>query len=152
MTKPKADWRLLGKHVQQKPNLERLKIWLATKTPEQKRAGRRLANKRRMEQQYFRHKIDFCICCGAKVNLTADHILSDAGLRRNKSSTPYARLRDEPQGNLQGLCFPCNDSKNDGTTCGIHNKYLGLWNYLPRLDNIEQSLWELQEDWQKSVL
>lgn len=105
----------------------------------------RLANKGLMHEQYVRHGIQECVCCASKRNLTADHILSDGGERRRQFTTPAYRMIHEPVGNLQGLCFPCNDSKNDGIYCQIHGQYLGLWNQFPHLDNIEVSMWEVRD-------
>jgi 5-methylcytosine-specific restriction endonuclease McrA len=76
-----------------------------------------------------------CVCCG-NIPVTFDHIFS---VRKGKTNARQARwmICEYEKGNLQFLCFLCNNSKFDKTTCRLHEKYLGLWNYLPVFYDME---------------
>jgi hypothetical protein len=82
-----------------------------------------------------------CVCCG-QTPVNYDHILPQEyhpygkmrkGMRGNSPQT----LTDFENGVTQFLCRSCNNSKGDSDTCRIHQKYLGIWNHLPKLDDME---------------
>ncbi len=83
-----------------------------------------------------------CVCCG-HISTEWDHIVSiDYELGpKGRTKAPYRQayqlIKQLESGNLQPICRTCNLSKGDSFFCHIHSKYLGIWNYLPELTNIE---------------
>ncbi len=78
-----------------------------------------------------------CACCGA-IPVECDHIIPL--YRTSAGTTSYERLHAFEQGNIQFLCASCNSSKRNSAICQTHKIYLGVWNYLPSLDNLEIGL------------
>jgi hypothetical protein len=105
--------------------------------------------KRERWSWYGKHIIDYiefvnrgksCICCG-KIPVTNDHIVGREFCRRadgSKGGRDTGLMSDFKKGNLQLLCKTCQTSKRMGAWCRVHRKYLGVWNYLPKMDDIEQ--------------
>ena len=96
---------------------------------------RRKSEKRYREIQKLREGKS-CICCGTTENLELDHIFP--AFWRNKHHRAdnlfhYLRL----QSNYQILCLKCNRSKKNDVYCLVHDKYLGIWNHLRPLDQLE---------------
>jgi 5-methylcytosine-specific restriction endonuclease McrA len=79
-------------------------------------------------EECFAHYGKQCVCCGRFQQLEIDHVIPQARSFAKKISgtSLYYRLRREgfPPG-FQTLCRSCNASKNTGTWCLIHGKYLG---------------------------
>ncbi len=82
-----------------------------------------------------------CVCCG-RMGCTFDHITATLFGVRYVPTHPhsprdkYKKYLKAPN-NFQFLCSKCNSSKGDGTTCLLHNKYLGVWNHLPILCDLD---------------
>src|SRR4029077_3012372 len=77
-----------------------------------------------------------CVCCGSQAQ-EFDHItplLLDRSLSRNGRT----RVLEFERGLLQPICTSCNTSKANDSMCNLHKKYLGIWNYLPALGDMEQ--------------
>ena len=76
-----------------------------------------------------------CICCG-KVGCQLDDIIpADYTYPRKGGSRAFSYYWSRPSV-FQFLCRTCNLSKGNGLTCRVHNSYLGIWNYLPKLVDI----------------
>jgi len=84
----------------------------------------------------FLRRSSKCVCCG-KIAEQLDHVMSLQG-EKYRHMGAESILADLKRGNLQPLCISCNNSKGDSINCRIHSKYLGIWNYLPYLGDIEQ--------------
>jgi hypothetical protein len=82
-----------------------------------------------------------CVCCSRK-GCTFDHItpsLSGARYAPDHPHAPrdkYKKYLNAPH-SFQFLCFKCNSSKGGGTTCFLHKRYLGVWNHLPILYDLD---------------
>lgn len=101
------------------------------------------------QQWYDRYSTDFlryvidhsqCVCCGEAAE-QLDHIIPKPNIRISLLRTairlsPGSRIHDYKEGNLQPLCKRCNLSKGNSSTCNFHAKYLGIWNYLPKLEEL----------------
>lgn len=82
-----------------------------------------------------------CVCCGVGA-VEVDHIVPQEYVRRCgvmviKRPQAYSKLLALESGSAQFLCRGCNKSKGRSTFCLLHDRYLGLWNHLPALDNME---------------
>ncbi len=84
----------------------------------------------------FLRRSSKCACCGKPAE-QFDHIMTAPGISY-KHLGAESVLADLKRGNLQPICITCNNSKGDSSICRIHSKYLGIWNYLPSLGDIEQ--------------
>ncbi len=84
---------------------------------------------------------EVCVCCGhSPVNF--DHIFPqeyrpNGKVRKGLRGNAHQTLIDFENGGTQFLCRSCNNSKGDSDTCKRHQKYLGIWNYLPKIDDVE---------------
>lgn len=85
-----------------------------------------------------------CVCCGA-TPVELDHISGreyiyqpSSNRATGKIGNPYYRNLELEKGLLQPLCTRCNKSKRSSSYCNIHRKYLGIWNHLPKLDNLDE--------------
>lgn len=80
-----------------------------------------------------------CVCCSSIINLEQDHIIAKGG--ENVSAyNILTRVKLIENGVVQWLCSACNHSKNGGAICKRHKNYLGVWNYLPQLVDLEQGI------------
>ena len=89
-----------------------------------------------------------CICCGC-VDYELGHItappdqvrpykLTKTGLTSCYQADAGQILQHFFNGLIQPLCHPCNQSQGNGSYCRIHRKYLGVWNYLLNLDDLDR--------------
>ena len=64
---------------------------------------------------------DACECCGAREDLTLDHIVPLGGRRKRMERVQeYAAAVSSP-GGFQWLCYPCNASKGASETCRLEH-------------------------------
>jgi len=77
------------------------------------------------------------MCCGLIGRMQFDHIIP-VSLYPSNSVSSQITLAMLKRDSLQFLCESCNKSKAVTPYCRIHKKYLGIWNYLPKLDKMEQ--------------
>ncbi|HYT45543.1 MAG TPA: hypothetical protein VEP90_24670 [Methylomirabilota bacterium] len=112
----------------------------------------KMGNLKRRNERYDwrnRHTIDYmelmrrnekCRCCG-KTPVQSDHIVGREWRRTEDgekiSHGEIETINDYFNGDIQFLCATCQASKRAGAVCRVHKKYLGIWNYLNKLDNIE---------------
>jgi len=76
-----------------------------------------------------------CLCCGLQP-IQFDHITALEGARMHQHALEI-KIVQLRLGLLQPLCITCNKSKGNSPICRVHNRYLGVWNYLPTLANME---------------
>jgi len=91
-----------------------------------------------------------CACCGTTEHLEPDHIVP-LFHEVNKGNS-LLRLKRATIGSLQTLCARCNRSKNDITSvCKVHGKYLGIWNFLPKILEIDEGELRGEEGFESTV-
>ncbi len=91
-----------------------------------------------------------CQCCGSRENIEAGHINfpQDKIVTCKSTKTGFAVRTKDDSGHpgflklivehaVIPVCASCNKSMGNGSTCRVHQKYLGIWNYLPKIENLE---------------
>ena len=92
----------------------------------------------RLREEALADKV--CYCCGSSNKIELDHIagVPDPVARRPKSNGQAALQEYKRNPSIfQFLCRQCNNSKYRNAFCRKHSKYLGIWNHLHQLMDLD---------------